>query len=85
MTLRIETYSDRGTTTIRLVGRMQAEHLAEVQKQIDASRRKVSLDLEELTLVDAQVVRFLGTCEARGIAVLNCSPYITDWIAMERQ
>ena len=84
MTLRIETYSDRGTRTIRLIGRMQAEHLAEVQKQIDASGRKVSLDLEELTLVDAQVVRFLGTCKARGIEVLNCSPYITDWIAKER-
>jgi hypothetical protein len=30
------------------------------------------------------VVRFLGTCEARGIDVLNCSPYIRDWIDRER-
>ena len=63
---------------------MQAEHLAEVQTQIDASGPKVTLDLEELTLVDVQVVRFLGACEARGIAVLNCSPFITGWIARER-
>jgi hypothetical protein len=44
----------------------------------------VTLDLEEVTLVDVQVVRFLGGCEARGINVLNCSPYITDWIGKER-
>ena len=84
MTLRIETLSGRNNTTIRLIGRMQAEHLAEVQNQIDASGPKVTLDLEELTLVDVQVVRFLGVCEARGIEVLNCSPFITDWIAREK-
>jgi hypothetical protein len=44
----------------------------------------VTLDLEEVTLVDVQVVRFLGGCEARGISVLNCSPHITDWIGKER-
>ena len=41
-------------------------------------------DLEEVTLVDVQVVRFLGTCEIRGISILNCSPYIADRIATER-
>ena len=46
---------------------------------------KVMLDLEEVTLVDVQVVRFLGACEIRGIRVLNCSPYIIDWIARERR
>ena len=84
MTLRIETLSGRDNTTIRLIGRMQAEHLAEVQSQIDASGPNVRLDLEELTLVDVQGVRFLGTCEARGIELLNGSPYISAWIDRER-
>jgi hypothetical protein len=84
MTLRIEKHSDRDTTTIRLIGRMQAEHLAEIQKQIEACGPKVTLDLEEVMLVDVHVVRFLGTCEATGIDVLNCSPYISDWIDRER-
>jgi len=84
MTLRIEKYSDRGSTTIRLIGRMQAEHLSEVERQIDASGPNVKLDLEEVTLVDVEVVRFLGTCETSGIDVLNCSPYISDWIFKER-
>lgn len=85
MTLRIERYADRAGTTIRLIGRMQAEHVSEVERQIEESRTKVTLDLEEVTLVDVQVVRFLGTCEVRGIGVRNCSPYITDWIAKERR
>jgi anti-anti-sigma regulatory factor len=84
MTLRIETYADRGGTTIRLIGRMQAEHVSEVERQIEESGATVMLDLEEVTLVDVQAVRFLGTCEIRGINILNCSPYITDWIAKER-
>ena len=84
VTLKIEKYSDRDRTTIRLIGRMQAEHLNEVENQIEESGGNVTLDLEEVTLVDIEVVRFLGGCEARGIHVLNCSPYITDWISKER-
>jgi anti-anti-sigma regulatory factor len=84
MTLRIEKYTDRGSTILRLIGRMQAEHVSEVERQIEESGT-VTLDLEEVTLVDVPVVRFLGTCEIRGISILNCSPYITDWIAKERR
>jgi hypothetical protein len=84
MTLKIETYSDGPCTKIRLIGRMQAEHLSELEKQIRESGSKIALDLEEVNLVDVQVVRFLGTCEAQGVALLNCSPYISDWIAKER-
>jgi anti-anti-sigma regulatory factor len=84
MTLRIEQSSDRGHTTIRLIGRMRAEHVTEVQKQIEASGPTVTLDLEDVTLVDVQVVRFLGACETRGIALRNGPPYISDWIARER-
>jgi hypothetical protein len=85
VTLRIERDAERGGATIRLIGRMQAEHVSEVERQIEESGAKVTLDLEEVTLVDVQVVRFLGACEIRGISILNCSPYITDWIARERR
>ncbi len=58
--------------------------MAELEKQIRESGTKIALDLEEVNLVDVQVVRFLGACEAQGIALLNCSPYIRDWIGKER-
>jgi hypothetical protein len=83
MTLKIEKYSDEYSTTIRLIGRMQAEHLAEVETQIKESGSKIVLDLEELNLVDVEAVRFLGSCEAAGVTLVNCSPYIRDWIGRE--
>jgi anti-anti-sigma regulatory factor len=84
MTLKIERYSQGFSTKIRLIGRMQAENLAELEKQIRESGSKIVIDLEEVDLVDVQVVRFLGACEAQGITLLNCSPYIRDWISKER-
>jgi hypothetical protein len=42
------------------------------------------LDLEEVTLVDLEVVRFLDVCEAEGIALLHCSPYSREWIARKQ-
>jgi anti-anti-sigma regulatory factor len=84
MTLKIEKYSDECGTTFRLIGRMRAEHLPELEKQIRESESKIVLDLEELNLIDVEAVRFLGTCEARGVKLLNCSPYIRDWIGQER-
>jgi hypothetical protein len=84
MTLKIERDSDGPRTTLRLIGRMRAEHLTELEKQIRESGPAVTLDLEEVNLVDVEVVRFLGTCEARGARLLNCSPYIRDWIGKER-
>ena len=83
MTLKIEKYADEYGTTIRLIGRVQAEHLAELETQIKESGSKVALDLEEVNLVDVEVVRFLGRCEAQGVKLLNCCPYIRDWIGKE--
>ena len=84
MTLKIEKYRDGHSTIIRLIGRMRAEHLSELEKQIKESDSKIVLDLEELNLVDVEAVRFLGVCETQGVTLLNCSAYIRDWIGKER-
>jgi anti-anti-sigma regulatory factor len=84
VTFKIEKHRDRHSTTIRLIGRMRAEHLSELEKQIKENESKIVLDLEELNLVDVEAVRFLGKCETQGVTLLNCSPYIRDWIGKER-
>jgi anti-anti-sigma regulatory factor len=84
VTFKIEKYRDAHGTTIRLIGRMRAQHLSELEKQISESESKIVLDLEELNLVDVEAVRFLGMCETQGVTLLNCSPYIRDWIGKER-
>jgi len=84
VTFKIEKHRVRHSTTIRLIGRMRADHLSELEKQISESESKIVLDLEELNLVDVEAVRFLGMCETQGVTLLNCSPYIRDWIGKER-
>jgi hypothetical protein len=84
MTLRIEKDSNGQRTTIRLVGRMQREHIDELKAQIKAGGASVTLDLNEVSLVDLDVIRFLATCQSEGIALVHCSGYIYDWIAKER-
>ena len=83
MTLRIEKASDGYRTTIRLIGRMRAEHLDDLDEQIRVTGPATTLDLEEVTLVDVEIVRFLVACEDRGATILNCSLYIRDWIGKE--
>jgi hypothetical protein len=84
MTLRIETTSDGQTATLRLIGRIESEYLDELQAQLRKHRPGLVLDLNEVTLVDVGVVRFLITCEAEGIALLNCAPYIREWMEREQ-
>src|ERR1700722_17638430 len=81
--LRIEKITVGPTTTIRLIGRIRAELLEELSEQIKKSGPLVVLDLEEVSLVDVDAVRFLGARQSEGISLVHCSPYITDWIARE--
>jgi anti-anti-sigma regulatory factor len=86
MTLKIERDSDGDDNTIiRLIGRVESGVLEDLKTQIEGHGPKIRLDLEEVTLVDVQVVRFLGQCEARGIKLLRCLPYIREWILRERE
>ena len=84
MTLRIEKDSDGQTTTLRLIGRMRRVHIEELKAQIKAGGTSVTLDLNEVSLVDLDVIRFLAACQTEGISLVHCSRYIYDWIAKER-
>ena len=82
---KIEKLTEGNTTVLRLVGRINAEHLDELNKLIaDAEPGVVKLDLSEVTLVDLDVVRFLGDQERRGVELGKCSPYIREWIQREQ-
>ena len=84
MTLKIEKVSDRERTVIRLSGRLQSEHLEELKTQMDCDQSRIALDLDGVTLVDVEVVRFLRACEDGGVALLHCWPYIREWIIREK-
>jgi hypothetical protein len=83
--LKLERSSDGERTTIRLIGRARSEHLGEITKQMGSCGSNVTLDLEEVTVVDVHVIRFLGTCEKEGTELLHCPPYIREWISREQR
>ena len=84
MTLKIEKIVRKRRTTVRLIGRVQAVDLPEVARQLEAIGPGAVLQLDEVTLVDVDVVRFLNECETEGVRLANCSPYIREWMSRER-
>jgi len=84
MTLRIAKTFDGQRTILRLSGRIQSANVEDIREQMTGNVETIALDLEEVTLVDLDVVRFLGGREDEGVELVNCSPYIRDWIFRER-
>ena len=85
VTLKIEKIPGERCTTIKLIGRIRAEYLPELKSQMALSAPNIALELEEVTLVDVDVVRFLSVCESEGTELLHCSAYIREWIAREKE
>lgn len=83
--LRIEKDRDRSRTRLRLIGRLESDYIASIESALsDGSAHKI-LDLSEVTLVDVGMVRFLKRCEDQGIELLQCPPYVREWIGRERE
>ena len=82
--LRIEKDSRRWVTKLRLSGRIQADQIASIRSEMGDNGASKILDLSEVTLVDLGVVRFLISCEDEGIELLQCPPYILEWMVRER-
>ena len=84
--LKIRRSEDRGLAVFGLSGRFEREQVSELQKLLEAEAelRKVTLDLDELRLVDREAVRFLAACEAGGIKLENCPSYVREWIETGR-
>ena len=85
MTCKIERHTDGHHTTLRLIGHLHAEHLEALQAQLEGHGPRTMLDLDEVTLVDVEVVRFLGTCEMKGTELLHGPPSIREWISREQR
>jgi hypothetical protein len=85
MTCKIEREIGEHHTTLRLIGHLQAAHLEALRAQLESNGPRTVLDLDQVTLVDVEVVRFLGTCEKEGTALLHCPPYIREWISREQR
>lgn len=84
--LRIERSAD-AEVRFTITGRVEALHVAELQRLIDAEQAAdlpIVLDLEDVKLVDREAVSFLVRCEATGIRLDHCPAYVREWIGHEQ-
>lgn len=79
--LKIGRSKQEDFTIIALSGRFEGGHIQELEALLKGeATQQVVLDLEEVRLVDREVVTFLVACEASGIRVKNCPPYVRKWM-----
>lgn len=78
--------SENGETVFALSGRMNSEHIAELEELLRAepTGRHVELNLKDLTLVGQDAIEFFVRCEEQGITLRNCAPYVREWIKRQR-
>ena len=84
MTLKISPVAGKREIRICLSGQLRSEHLDQLKSEVERAGPNVTLDLEELDLVDVEGVRFLSACESAGVSILHCSPYMREWMLQER-
>jgi len=82
--LKIETVPDERQTILRLIGRIESQHVQDLKVRTERSAHEIVFDLEEVRVVDLDVVHFLAVCEAKGITLRHCPPYIREWILKEK-
>jgi len=85
--LKIERSTGGEGACFAISGRIEAAHIAELQRLVDEEQvmhRQVVLDLGDVTLVHPEVVSFFERCETNGVRLENCPAYVRAWIAMTR-
>ena len=82
--LKITRMTGAGTTTLMVSGRIDGEQLAGLRRLVEAEPAiDVVLDLNEVSLVGVEVVRFLLHCEMQGVRLAHCPAYVREWMARE--
>lgn len=84
MVLRIETVPYGQHTIFRLSGRIESQHVQDLKARTEGMAEGFTFDLEEVKLADLDAVHFFAVCEANGIKLLHCRPYIREWILAEK-
>jgi len=86
MTFRIESAARGNFTLFILSGRIEKSAIVELRRLFECQTdyQDVVLDLKDVSLIDREVMRFFLRCEAVGVKLENCTPYIREWMERER-
>ena len=78
-----EAPSDSGTI-FTLIGRITSPDVQDLKARVAEAPNPVSLDLEQVRLVDLDAVRFLAAAERRGVELRHLPQYVREWILLEK-
>ena len=86
MTFRIETAARGRLKVFVLSGRVETQAIAELRRlrELETDYRGIVFDLKDVSLVDREAMRFFMRCEADGVTLENCTPYIREWMEKEK-
>jgi hypothetical protein len=84
LTIKIERVSENGEIRFSLSGELRSEEVGQINAEIAKVLPKIALDCAELWVVDIDGLRWLKACEAVGIKVEKCAPYIREWMLQEK-
>jgi ABC-type transporter Mla MlaB component len=86
MAFRIETAARGRFSVLILSGHIEAQATAELWKlcEVQTDYPDIVVDLRDVSLVDRDAMRFLARCEADGVTLENCTPYIREWMEREK-
>jgi len=65
---------------------VETQAIAELRRLfgLQTDRRDIVLDLKDVSLVSRDAMGFLSRCEADGVKLENCTPYIREWMEREK-
>ena len=84
MVLRIEQIADDSETILTLIGRITSPEVQQLKAEIAEARSRVTLDLQQVWLVDLDAVHFLAAAERHGIHLRQLPQYVHEWILQEK-
>jgi hypothetical protein len=86
MAFRIETSARGRFTVFTLSGRFETPAIAELKRlfELQSNYLHIVVDLKEVRLVGRDVMAFLARCEADGMKLENCTPYLREWMEREK-
>ena len=78
MTLRIEQIADDSETIFTLIGRITSPDVQQLKAEIAEARNRVTLDLQQVWIVDLDAVHFLAAAERPGIHLCKLPQYVRE-------
>jgi anti-anti-sigma regulatory factor len=86
MAFRIEIAARGRLTVFILSGHIETQAIAELRRLCERQthHRDIVVDLKDVSLVDREAMRFFIRCEADGVTLENCTPYIREWMEKEK-